>query len=385
MLKKISVISLAVFILSGNLKSFSMFQNLPMDILILTMILPVAYFVIFTFRNMSLHKSFFLLIMFFLSLIPVLFYLDSQTEKTITFLLMIFILAFISPTLLNTETSIVLFIKTLLFVSLFICASSLIGSQNLNSEGRLTLDGGNPIWLSRAVSFAALVLVIRYIEKKIKLWKFFLLFLPVIYTMFSTGSKGPIVALLIALFITYFDYIRMAFTNKRMLIGTMILIYTLIPASIFIYFSSYNLSFNRLFDFTSYKATTGRVLLYQDATDIIKNHPLGIGIGNFEKYSFFTYPHNLILEAFAELGWFSGIFFTLLLLGGFIGLRYLSKHSNQHYKYLLAIFIMSAVNSMVSGDLTSPKEMYILLPLGLNPFIYLILSKKKMIGNNVLI
>jgi O-antigen ligase len=186
--------------------------------------------------------------------------------------------------------------------------------------------------------------------------------------MASTGSKGPIISLVIAFIVIFFGKIKTFISKKTNILSMYLLLWISMPVCYFIFFTSDNSSIKRLFDIFSDNATSARILLYTDALRAISDHPIGVGVGKFGNYSFFDYPHNLILEAFAELGWLSGSFFVIMIVLSFIGLKKLSAQGF-YGDMLLGIFLISLINSMVSGDLTSPKELYLLLPIGLNVFL----------------
>jgi hypothetical protein len=63
------------------------------------------------------------------------------------------------------------------------------------------------------------------------------------------------------------------------------------------------------------KAYETRVDIYSDALAVIKEHPFGIGVGNFEHYSHTGYrdSHNFVLNTIVE----SGLLFGVVLIGVF--------------------------------------------------------------------
>lgn len=371
MFRKFAIISFGFFILSGNFNNFIFFNSLPIDISILSMIIPSVYFVFYTLKTMSVHKSFFFISAFFVALLPIIVYFDNDNQKVLMFLLMFFVLSIISPVLLNTKHSAKLFIKSLFVSAIMIVILTLFGLDDVNASGRLTLDGGNPIWLARAVAIAALVLLVALVYNKIGLFKFLICFSPVFIIMVSTGSKGPIFALVLAFSFIYFGKTKKFLTNKKTLISVAVMLFISFPVILIAYFTqsdSSNIALLRVFNIfsgNSGESTSARLTLYQDALDVIANNPLGIGIGNFNQYSFARYPHNIILESYVEMGWIVGSFFIAILILSFVGLKRLSNEG-PYGDILFGIFIMSLINSMVSGDLTSPKELYVMLPIGIN-------------------
>lgn len=365
MFQKIAVISFGFFILSGNLGNYLVF--LPFDISLFAIILPAVYFVMNTLKKMSVHKSFFVIIIFLVSLLPAILYLDNDTDKMLKFLLVFFVLTIISPVILSDKQSIILFLKTLFITAIIIVALSVPEINNIDQSARLNLKDGNPIWLGRAVSIAALYLLVMLLNNKIKMLRFILLFVPTIFIMISTGSKGPLLALIIAFVFIYFGRITKFLKNKKVILNTSLLLLLTISI-IMTSFAFFQEPFTRIIGGLSDGSASSqiRMTLYRDAIGIITEYPFGVGMGNFYKYSGlnFPYPHNLILEAFLELGWIAGTFLVLMIIFSFVGL--VKAKGNPYYDIVLGIFIMAFINSMVSGDITSPKELYLIIPLGLN-------------------
>lgn len=374
---KLAVISLGFFLLSGNFKTLPIFSSLPVDLSIIAMIIPIIYFVWKTFASMTLHRSFFLIISFAAVILPTLLLKENEPDKIVNFLIIFFVITFISPVLLKDQKSIKLFLKSLLVISVGIAALVLSGFGTSMSNGRLTLNDGNPIGLGRAVSIASLYLIVLLVHNKIKIIKFSIFIVPVMYVLLFTGSKGPIVSMVIALGIVFFRQIR-KFLNKKVFLRISFFAITSLLTLFLLYYFLPSSPISRLFNLGYDDSTFIRTIVYKDALRLIAEYPGGIGLGNFGSYSYAQYPHNMILEAFVELGWIPGTAFILLILIAFIGLKKLSKQ-NIYWEMLFAFFIMSFLNSMVTGDLTSPKELYVLIPIGINSFI----SKYSQKKNNI--
>lgn len=114
-----------------------------------------------------------------------------------------------------------------------------------------------------------------------------------------------------------------------------------------------------------YSLTETRQGLWEGALQTIAHHPLGIGWGNFwavlppsarldSGYS--QYPHNVILEVFAEAGWAAGVGAVLILA---LSLRRLLRSAGDPYGGALSgIAIFFVLNAMVSGDLNDNRMMW---------------------------
>lgn len=68
------------------------------------------------------------------------------------------------------------------------------------------------------------------------------------------------------------------------------------------------------------KAYSSRLEIYEVALDLIRRFPLGIGVGNFERFHHLGYrdPHNFVLNELVEGGVFLGIPFLFVMLVVFL-------------------------------------------------------------------
>ncbi|MBT6169769.1 MAG: O-antigen ligase family protein, partial [Flavobacteriaceae bacterium] len=121
-----------------------------------------------------------------------------------------------------------------------------------------------------------------------------------------------------------------------------------------------------------------RMVFVSRSVDLILHYPLGVGLGNWQVYANkikpthllkHQYPHNLVLEIFAELGIISGILFLILLLKIlFYNYKkmYLNKN-NEHSFYpllfYLQLYLMS--NSFFSGSLNDSRLLFVVMAMSL--------------------
>ena len=117
--------------------------------------------------------------------------------------------------------------------------------------------------------------------------------------------------------------------------------------------------------------------LYATAWQLMLQHPLGIGVGGFERFAplDLRYPHNLFLEVGCELGW---IPLLSLLATLALSLSALVKVLKNEYSwpmlFLGILVITTLLNSMVSGDLNDNRNFFAALLL---PFVALRLQKRE--------
>ncbi len=93
---------------------------------------------------------------------------------------------------------------------------------------------------------------------------------------------------------------------------------------------------------------SGRSSIYDDAIALGWTAPVyGDGLAGFAARGFFVYPHNIVLEAFAE-GGFVGVGFLAAALG--FPLRALARRWGSHHALELAAFAALLTSAQFSGD-----------------------------------
>lgn len=364
MFKKLSIISFVIFVLGGSIQTFPLIDRLPFDIAILALILPLTYSVITLLKTFSIHKSFIVFTLFWLTAFSGVLINDFDTQKSFNFLA-ITAVCFIVPTyLLKSKQDINKLFNTFLFISIFICLFSFTSLDSLQLTGRLRLENSNPIWLSRALSVAVLWALLLTLNGRMKKRWFWLITIPFMTSMLLTGSRTPVFALLIALFVLHIKDIKFLFRTPLRIAGTLFSVLILIPITLFSISRLPQTALDRFINLSDpqYILEMSRIELYQIAANLFAQNPMGIGMGNFSDHSIHPYPHNLLLESFSELGWIFGLLFTALIIFSFI---VLAKNSNNslEVKAIYGLFLISLINAMFSGDLTSPKELYISIAL----------------------
>ena len=104
---------------------------------------------------------------------------------------------------------------------------------------------------------------------------------------------------------------------------------------------------------------SGRGLLFQQAIEIGKDHPLfGSGLGGFTSLTNQIYPHNIFLETFSEGGSF-GLFLLCLTLLLFVALLW-------QYRYFLdpfsiGAFVIFFLFSQFSGSLFDARGAFMFM------------------------
>ncbi len=224
---------------------------------------------------------------------------------------------------------------------------------------RMTIEGSNPIWISRATLLYVSIVLIT-LEKKL-IYKIILM-IPGIIAAFLAQSKGPF----IGLFIGFGGYYYLQYrgknktSNKWLFLFKTVILILFIIAFINILIESFdffkNSRFAVLFSIRklfSEPTFLERVVRFTKAINIFfHNIILGAGIGGFAPFDERYYPHNIILEIASELGIVGLSIWSILIYNTYK----LSKDN----KLFFILFIQTLTYAMFSGDLGFNNE-YVLI------------------------
>lgn len=250
-----------------------------------------------------------------------------------------------------------------------------------SSLGFIGFNGGNYQGLA-LLNGVALIIQLFYflIEAKSKRWKTISLIAAFItaFVLFASGSRMPILAFIVATIFVLFNSVYL--TKGKIWIRKGVKILLLLPVLVvftlpFILKSGFfeTIIYRFLVLFTEEgggDSSSGRIDRYLSAYEMMKDSPLiGTGLGSFPLYfleeDIVDYPHNLIVEVFAEIGVIGLIICFLVFLIGFIRVLKLYKKNtwfiSTYAVVAIAIFIYYLVFSMVSGDLNSNRNLYVFL------------------------
>ncbi|HEY0612427.1 MAG TPA: O-antigen ligase family protein [Chitinophaga sp.] len=252
-------------------------------------------------------------------------------------------------------------VALMMLVLLLTLTWSRVATEATTVNSRIGVGVLNPIWISRLIFEMILVsAMILKIGKK-KLMLVIAGCLPIIY---MSGSKGPIVACLIAWFLHSFRFNRSKW--KVIVLG------------IFLLVTGYVTYLTVGLDENSYFVQRFLRIVPDESSDDIKEESrsvvwpktigkladgstasllLGHGIGSFPEfyYGYHTddrvYPHNFLLELIVE----EGLLFTLFVTFCFF---YFYRKAKGNFKYL---FIFYFINSMFSGDIILNEQVFLYL------------------------
>lgn len=253
---------------------------------------------------------------------------------------------------------------------LAVLAMAVIGNTT-DEFGRFRVTpSANPLTFAYPLGIGALFMFSLAMERTVK-YKLVaaLMLASTFFFMLSTGSRGPLLALFISIFMVLWwvgvkKWIRFAPIS--------IMIITLVSFSLMSFIPDSALE--RIYlvgDFLSGSTTAtanavsnDRLRLWQTSIDIWLRYPItGIGIGNMGLYigKQSEFSHNFVLELLSETGGLGLLLFLNALGGVAIAFRQVRrmKHTVGVTSAIIGLFVFSFINLSLSGQLTTAIPFWI--------------------------
>jgi len=216
----------------------------------------------------------------------------------------------------------------------------------------------NPIWVARYLGFLFLIALYSLKKGKINYLTYAYLLCIFLY-MITSGSKGPIFALIVASLIFFADS-RLSKNMRNIIIFIFICLGVLVLLNFIDFFSS-SFFISRFSGESSSGAERedliGVALEYRGLGSFF----WGTGTGNFgyimSQRDTRAYPHNIFAELYCENG-IIGASFILVMLYSVVR-KYTLIFKNRTLKLLCALFIFFFLNALFSGDLFSNEYLFI--------------------------
>lgn len=218
--------------------------------------------------------------------------------------------------------------------------------------GRASAFGTNPIWLSRALASAIIMLAWLAINRRISP----LLFIPTLGILTAgillAETRGPLVgaALGLTMLVLFSQRSRAAMILGSTLGG----IFLYLSATYLGYFSESRIG-QFIADPVSELNGSARSTLLEITWPVLRQNPGGVGFGNWKDASgspVLFWPHNLFVEVISEAGWFPGAVLLIVLAKQLYSLARKSRQSNV-CTLALALLASEAFAVSVSGDLNA--------------------------------
>ncbi len=256
-----------------------------------------------------------------------------------------------------------------MFAAVFVLSGVVLAIATLNGDpqdGRADGFGSNPIWLARAIGGAFVALTWLYLQKRVAAWWAAGLAVLLGLGLLATGSRGPLLATVVALFVLVLAGFRLKIRRGRRewvgvglmgaLVAAVVALPSILPPRVYSLLTDPS---EELFD-------TARAEMREVSVPMIAEHPGGVGYGNWGDYSgmlIHNYPHNLWLELPAEAGWLVGAAFILATVVVAAGLWRASRR-DPVAGFVLAVLAFNVVAVSTSGDVNAGRPLFAALALG---------------------
>ena len=240
---------------------------------------------------------------------------------------------------------------------------------------RLSLFGGGPIVYARWVLTAALVVALSRVRLALKLAAVLAALLAAVLAQ----SKGPV--MFFAMSLAVVPLLR-ALVERKMVRSAGIVVATVGIAAIaprIIEAMGVGGRLLALFDprrLMQETSSTARLDVLGVSAQMIRDHPFGVGLGNWGAAAgdyvisgrALSYPHNLFVEVASELGILLGIALGLWILWcagrsvrGLVGMVRERHPRSEPALLVLALFTFYFLSSIVSGDLSDARLLFVTL------------------------
>lgn len=247
------------------------------------------------------------------------------------------------------------------------------GGTHTVLEGRFSLAAQEyPIYLGRDSAEGLLIAIYTIMAARrtsVKLWAVAAA-PPLIVALVASGSRGPTVAFVLGLFALVLAVAANRRTRRRLAPVLAVLVLAIVVVPLVVPSSSISRSLSTLIGSSSGLSSNGRAALWAQAIRAFEGHPLfGIGWGGFAFVNpELSFPHNLVIEAAAELGILGAIVVVWIIASSAGKLAFLWRATSGVEKLqasvLIALFVDALVNAMVSGAIEDNGPVWLWAGLG---------------------
>ena len=257
--------------------------------------------------------------------------IESYTSELFSSLTFIATISFISPR--NTRNSLKIDLSFMLILGalLFVGRQEILRAYLLSSRGAIS-EAGMSVF---ALGIIGAIIAIYSVNTRLSWVIKFILIVISLFLLYTSKSRGPVVAMLVSLFVMYWG---------RMGIGTRII--TVLASS-----SLITTGFI-LRGESGLESIVHRLDLMMSSPVTIKTIFVGNGLGSV--FTRIYYPHNWIVHLFYEIGFF----FTLLLVLKFAQIIYI-LYRRREIDFMSQILLLMTVWYLFSGMGTSALRVII--------------------------
>lgn len=365
--------ALALYVVVGDIKGDDRISSLiPVDLTLALGAILLAGILLNLLRKkrvLSLPPVYFLFLALVaimgvsLSYTPV---LESGVDKLARFLTVTGIVIIGPFFVLGTPQALKRFLIAFSAAAMGICAYSL---SSLGGAERLVTPSDNTIGLGHVACALLIVLwfgMMPRLSFARRIWMYPLLAVPAL-ALIGSGSRGPVIALGIAVLASLFYYHRLLFDLGCLcVLGILAIPFAGIPQASLEYLGTL-LDCGNVSEILSFR---GDLLSF--GWSLLRQHPLiGAGLGGYRYDSpnpgVYNWPHNIFLEIACELG-LPALLIALAIFGMAMrdAIRQVRDTPSPYFSFSLiaaALFLTGIVNSTNTGDINSDRLTWLFVTL----------------------
>lgn len=255
--------------------------------------------------------------------------------------------------------------RTWIALGVVLAAATVVSGQGI-IQGRQAAFDSNPIWLARCLGLASLcalwLLLRRHVPRVVGLAAFGI----IIAASLLTGSRGPVLGVVAGATILLTMHVPGTYFSR--LISTAAIGFTAWVAMLTVpalaatrLGQTLGAGLDTTFGTTS--AGRGRTELWSSALKLAPSHPFGIGPGNWAPTvhePVLLWPHNIFVEATAELGWAAGA--TLATCTALVLVTLIRRaRKDPSLSLVAALLACETVSVCFSGDINARTYFFLLI------------------------
>jgi O-antigen ligase len=234
--------------------------------------------------------------------------------------------------------------------------------------GRFALSAEeNPIFLGRASADGLIIAIYALVAGAALPYRICALAsLPALaIALLAAGSRGPVLGLLVGVAVLLALLVHSRAIRRRAPILGMAVVLAVAATVVLVPGEAAQRSLSIISEAGSGVSSNGRSQLWSLAYELFAAHPLqGIGTGGFAAVARVEqYPHNILLEAAAELGVAGLLLVFGVMASAFSRLlgawRRAADDLRPAIAVVLALLVASIVNSLLSGDITVNSSLWL--------------------------
>lgn len=368
-------VAFAMLLFSGYVKATPLFSWIPIDLAKLAaFILAGCAFVVWLRRPEWLPRGAALVLTLWLTFIPatLLAPYTPYAQAKIFGIWVYSLIAVLTPVFLVTTPARRLLTAAGTFLAGAVIVLTALLTLDPAQEGRLAAEGSSTLASGRGAGAAAMICVaVALLRGGWTRWLALAGAAAFGAATVATGSRGPVLGILLAVLVLLF------FTAARARTGVYrcaAVIGTGAATWIALHFVPLH-SVQRIvrtggggMDWSS----EARLRLLEAGARIAAHHPEGVGWGGLvnhlsplevlTKNGWAQYPHNVFVEILVEAGWVAGLVFLVFVVLSLAQLARRARRLDGGIWLGLAVFFL--VNAMVSGDLNGNRPMLVALAIG---------------------